>query len=1083
MRCDRVDFEPGGIAYRHTHPGPGIRYLLFGQITIDSEGERAHVRAGRAVVRARAPIRCWRPPRRTSRRRSSACCCCRSSGRASARSATSIPADAEKPKTQRPTVFLEQPVVRAREPQRRRRSSSTSSSCTAPTWRSASRARATSRCSTRCTTRRCGCIVTPPRGRRGEHGRGLRQAHRPPGRLPRHARAGRDATPAAGVHTALAGLDADDPARRPGRARRRAIARASRSSTTGGCSAPVAKWVGADRRRRAGARVRRPRLRGRDLRAGRGRSCSRCPRTCSPTRPTCRTRRPYRRVAAAPGRRASRARWRSCSSGAERPLVDRRRGRLDGAGRGRRRGVRARRSGHPGRRRRSAARTTSTTARRPTRARGHRDGPGARRAHPRRRRAARDRRAPGRDHDRRLHAARPPTPRAAARPRASRPGRARRASTSRSSASLASSSVRGALRASSAPAAAARGAARGGPRRVRAQPARASPSSRARCRWPRHGVRCASGCRPTRSSPTAPATSRSGRTATTSSARYGTQLAPRSGSMGYGVPAAVAAKAVAPGARRRLHRRRRRLPDDRPGARDRGPGASCRSSCSSSTTACTGRSACTRSAATRAASSATDLRNPDFAAYARAFGAHGALVERSEDVRAPRSTRRWPAGVRRSLELRVDPQAITPRGDPGRDPRRGRTMNADGDRRRRRVPVEAVQDALSRIEAQRELRAVITLCGDEALARARSGVRGRLAGVPLLVKDLIDTAGRPHDLRVGDLRRARAGSAPRRRSPRWRRRARSSSARPTPTSSPGACAARTRTTATSSTRGARTASPAARAAATRRRSPPGWCRSRSAPTPAGRCGCRPARAGSSGSSRRSARCPSRASSRWRRASTRSGRWRAPSPTARSRTRCSPARRSPSRGLRGLRVGVLTAPPDRAGAPRGAARRARARRTRSACARSAPTCGEVAPAGRRRPTRGRSSTPRRRGRTPRRTPPPRRVRADGPGEARRRAAGSTARTAGRACAALRAWRARGRARARTSTCSLSPTLGVEELPRAGVDELEVRLAFSAYTRRSATSDGPPIAIGGLQLAGRDVATVIAAALALEYQGNW
>jgi len=56
-------------------------------------------------------------------------------------------------------------------------------------------------------------------------------------------------------------------------------------------------------------------------------------------------------------------------------------------------------------------------------------------------------------------------------------------------------------------------------------------------------------------------------------------------------------------------------------------------------------------------------------------------------------------------------------------------------------PVEAVQDALSRIEAQRELRAVITLCGDEALARARSGVRGRLAGVPLLVKDLFDTAG------------------------------------------------------------------------------------------------------------------------------------------------------------------------------------------------------------------------------------------------------------------------------------------------------------------------------------------------------
>jgi hypothetical protein len=39
MRCDRVDFPPGGIAYRHTHPGPGIRCLLFGSIRIESGGE------------------------------------------------------------------------------------------------------------------------------------------------------------------------------------------------------------------------------------------------------------------------------------------------------------------------------------------------------------------------------------------------------------------------------------------------------------------------------------------------------------------------------------------------------------------------------------------------------------------------------------------------------------------------------------------------------------------------------------------------------------------------------------------------------------------------------------------------------------------------------------------------------------------------------------------------------------------------------------------------------------------------------------------------------------------------------------
>ena len=67
--------------------------------------------------------------------------------------------------------------------------------------------------------------------------------------------------------------------------------------------------------------------------------------------------------------------------------------------------------------------------------------------------------------------------------------------------------------------------------------------------------------------------------------------------------------------------------------------------------------------------------------------------------------------------------------------------------------------------------------------------------------------------------------------------------------------------------------------------------------------------------------------------------------------------------------------------------------------------------------------------------------------------------------------------------MSPTLGVEELPPAGVDELDVRLAVSAYTRPFSYLGWPAIAIGGLQIAGRDVATVIAAALALEYQGNW
>lgn len=38
MRCDRVDFPLGGIAYTHTHGGPGTRCLLTGQLTVKVGG-------------------------------------------------------------------------------------------------------------------------------------------------------------------------------------------------------------------------------------------------------------------------------------------------------------------------------------------------------------------------------------------------------------------------------------------------------------------------------------------------------------------------------------------------------------------------------------------------------------------------------------------------------------------------------------------------------------------------------------------------------------------------------------------------------------------------------------------------------------------------------------------------------------------------------------------------------------------------------------------------------------------------------------------------------------------------------------
>jgi quercetin dioxygenase-like cupin family protein len=46
LRCDRVDFPRGGVAYRHVHPGPGLRRLLRGELTIDRDGETHTYRAG-----------------------------------------------------------------------------------------------------------------------------------------------------------------------------------------------------------------------------------------------------------------------------------------------------------------------------------------------------------------------------------------------------------------------------------------------------------------------------------------------------------------------------------------------------------------------------------------------------------------------------------------------------------------------------------------------------------------------------------------------------------------------------------------------------------------------------------------------------------------------------------------------------------------------------------------------------------------------------------------------------------------------------------------------------------------------------
>ena len=140
--------------------------------------------------------------------------------------------------------------------------------------------------------------------------------------------------------------------------------------------------------------------------------------------------------------------------------------------------------------------------------------------------------------------------------------------------------------------------------------------------------------------------------------RYGTQLAPTSGSMGYGLPAAVGAKRIQP----------------------------------EKTVVCFAGDGCFMMHGQEFATavqyglpiivlifdngmygtirmhqerhypgrlSATTLENPDFAAYARAFGGHGETVESTEQFE-PAFERALASGKPAILHCKLDPEAITP---------------------------------------------------------------------------------------------------------------------------------------------------------------------------------------------------------------------------------------------------------------------------------------------------------------------------------------------------------------------------------------------------------------------------------------
>jgi acetolactate synthase-1/2/3 large subunit len=140
---------------------------------------------------------------------------------------------------------------------------------------------------------------------------------------------------------------------------------------------------------------------------------------------------------------------------------------------------------------------------------------------------------------------------------------------------------------------------------------------------------------------------------------YPSQLAPTSGAMAYGLPAAVAAKALHP---------------ERTVVCFAGDGDFLMSACELATAVQyelpilvlvvdngmygTIRMHQERHYPGRVVG--TDLRNPDFEALARAYGAYGETVERTEDFTGA-VERALASGLPALLSLGVDPEAITPR--------------------------------------------------------------------------------------------------------------------------------------------------------------------------------------------------------------------------------------------------------------------------------------------------------------------------------------------------------------------------------------------------------------------------------------
>ena len=107
MRCDRVNIPPGAVAHRHTHQGPGIRCLLAGGFTVETQGETKSITPGEAWFESGpAPVLAWAPDDRVGQFSRVMILPRALKGKSSFQYVH--PEDADKPRLQQYTVFVDE---------------------------------------------------------------------------------------------------------------------------------------------------------------------------------------------------------------------------------------------------------------------------------------------------------------------------------------------------------------------------------------------------------------------------------------------------------------------------------------------------------------------------------------------------------------------------------------------------------------------------------------------------------------------------------------------------------------------------------------------------------------------------------------------------------------------------------------------------------------------------------------------------------------------------------------------------------------------------------------------------------------